>query len=210
MRPPFRWLVCAAIPVTAAPLAAQRAADSTVYVLAPAPTSRFEVQTGSAGLFAFAGHDHLIRARALEGEVVVRAGNLADARVRIVIRADGLEVLTPPDTAEIRKVTAAMRGDVLEVSRYPEIRFVSTAVTPRPQGLEIRGELTIHGVTRPVVVEARTTITDDTLRAAGSFRVKQTNFGIRPTRAGPAGVVKVADRIELRFAAVAVRAPAPE
>src|SRR2546422_4583055 len=39
--------------------------DSVVYVLSAA--SRFEVKTGKAGLFGFAGHAHLIRARGVTG-----------------------------------------------------------------------------------------------------------------------------------------------
>src|SRR2546422_5214423 len=47
------------------PAAAQSAhGDSVVYDLAP--TSRLEVRTGKAGLFGFAGHEHLIRARSEE------------------------------------------------------------------------------------------------------------------------------------------------
>lgn len=41
-----------------------------VLVYRLAPTSRFDVKTGKAGLLGFAGHSHLIRARAFTGEVV--------------------------------------------------------------------------------------------------------------------------------------------
>src|SRR2546427_4993826 len=41
------------------------ARDSVVYRVSP--TSRFEVKTGKAGLFGFAGHEHLIRARGCTG-----------------------------------------------------------------------------------------------------------------------------------------------
>ena len=39
-------------------------------------------------------------------------------------------MLAPPDTAEIRKVTAAMRTDVLKTAEHHEIRLVSRKVTP--------------------------------------------------------------------------------
>jgi len=35
--------------------------------------------------------------------------------------------------------------------------------------------------------------------------VKQTDFGIKPYRGGPSGVVKVADRVTFDFEAVGVR-----
>jgi polyisoprenoid-binding protein YceI len=186
------------------PLSAQAgAADSIVYLLAPA--SRFDVQTGSAGLFGFAGHDHLIRARAVAGRVVFRPDAPSDSRVELTVRADSLAVLTPPDTEEIRKVTTVMRDQVLDVAEFPEIRFASTAVMPRPDGFEIHGTLTIRGHTREVVVSVRTALRADTLGASGRFTVKQTDYGIRPVRVGPGGVVRVADRITFDFDAIAIR-----
>ena len=97
--------------------------DSVVYHLAP--TSRFEVTTGKSGLFGFAGHEHTIRARAFSGRIVYRPDSIAASRIEITVLTDSLEVLTPPDTEEIRKVTASMRTEVLDVANYPEIRLVS-------------------------------------------------------------------------------------
>ena len=183
--------------------------DSVVYVLTPA--SRFEVKTGKAGLLGFAGHGHLLRARAASGRIVYHPNSLADSRVEVVVPGDSLEVLTPPDTAEIRKVTETMRAEVLHPDRFPLISFVSTAVTPAEGGgrLEVRGRLTIEGQTRDVAVGIELQIAGDTLRATGRFSVKQTEFGNRPYRAGPAGTVRVADRVEFTVGAVAVRSTDP-
>ena len=126
-------------------------------------------------------------------------------RVEITVAADSLEVLTPPDTAEIRKVTASMRTAVLRVDSFPEIRFVSTEARPMSGGFRIVGDFTLAGQTHPVAVDMQTTIGPDTLRAAGVFTVKQTDFGITPYRGGPGGSVKVADRVSIRIEAVAIR-----
>jgi len=37
------------------------------------------------------------------------------------------------------------------------------------------------------------------MRATGGFSVKQTDYGIRPFRGGPAGTVRVADRVTFNF-----------
>ena len=177
--------------------------DSVVYVLSRA--SRFDVKTGKAGLFGFAGHGHVIRARAFSGRVVYYPTAPADSRVEITVSADSLEVLTPPDTAEIRKVTAAMRAEVLQVERYPEITFVSTAVTPIEGGFRVQGNLTIVDHTREATVDIAVQVGPDTLRSTGTFAVKQTDFGIKPYRGGPAGTVRVADRVTFEFEAVAIR-----
>jgi polyisoprenoid-binding protein YceI len=196
------------VPALAASAAAQSGAhDSVVYLLTPA--SRFEVTTGKAGLFGFAGHEHLVRARSSSGRIVYRPNNPADSRVEIVVAAESLEVLTPPDTAEIRKVTETMRTAILRVDRYPVIRFASTSVTPTSDGLRVQGQLTLVGATRDVAAELRLDIAADTLRATGCFSVKQTDFGITPYRGGPGGTVRVADRVTIELAAVGLRASDP-
>jgi len=57
---------------------------------------------------------------------------------------------------------------------------------------------------RPVPVGATVQVGPDTLRARGTFSVKQTDFGIKPV----GGAVKVADRVTFDFDAVGVREPA--
>lgn len=176
--------------------------DSVVYLLSP--TSTFDVRTGKAGLFGFAGHEHIIRARAFAGRIVYRPDSLAASRVEITVRSDSLEVLTPPDTAEIRKVTAAMRTEVLDVATYPEIRLMSRRLQGSTQRLELIAALTIKGQTREVPIVAEIQIGADTLVATSTFAVKQTDFGVRPYRGGPAGTVRVADRVTVSIRAVFV------
>lgn len=177
--------------------------DSVVYVLSPA--SRFEVKTGKAGLFGFAGHSHVVRARAFSGRVVYYPGAPANSRIDVSIPTDSLEVLTPPDTSEIRKVTEAMRAEVLHIDQYPQITFASTSVAPTGEGFHVEGQLTIAGQSRDVGADVTATIGRDTLQAHGSFSVKQTDFGIRPYRGGPANTVRVADRVTLTLDVIGIR-----
>lgn len=177
--------------------------DSVVYTIVPA--SRFDVKTGKSGLFGFAGHSHVIRAHAVTGHVVLRKSNVSRSRVELTIPTDSLQVMTPPDTEEIRKVTASMREDVLEVSQYPKIEFASKEVTPTDSGYHLVVALTMHGVTKDVPMDVAVKTEGDTLRAKGTFSVKQTDFGMKPYKGGPAGTVKVADKVTFDFEAVAIR-----
>ena len=179
------------------------AADSVVYIVAPA--SRLEVTTGKSGLLGFAGHEHTIRARAFSGRVVYDAQSPAASRIEITVPTDSLEVLTPPDTEEIRKVTASMRTDVLDVANYPEIRMVSQRIEGRVPHLDLTVALTIKGKTREVRVPVDVEIGSDTLRATSTFSVKQTDFGIKPYRGGPGGTVRVADRVTFLIQVIALR-----
>lgn len=186
-----------------AALAQSAKPDSVVYRLLP--SSRFEARTGKTGFFSFVGHEHLIRARSPSGRIVLHPDTVHSSTVTIVIPIDSLEVMTPPETAEVRKVTKAMREDVLHADIYREITFVSTAVTPIEGGFRVRGQLTLVGQSHEVSVDLTGVSGRDTLRLEGRFPINQTEYGIKPYRGGPAGVVRVADRVELRLVALAVR-----
>jgi polyisoprenoid-binding protein YceI len=176
--------------------------DSVVYTVSAA--SRLEVRTGKSGLFGFAGHEHRIRARAFAGHVVYYPRAPARSSVAIVIPADSLEVLTPPDTEEIRKVTAAMRTEVLDVAHYPEIRFAARTVSLSEGTTHLVAALTMHGQTRAVPLDVKVEIGRDTLSATATFAVKQTDFGIKPFRGGPGGTVRVADQVTFDIRIVAI------
>ncbi len=181
------------------------ARDSVIYDLAP--SSRLVVRTGKAGLFGFAGHEHLIQAREFSGRIVYYPQQPESSRVTVSIATGRLEVLTPPDTAEIRKVTAAMRTEVLDVAQYPEITLTSQAVEQARDTLRLQAALTLKGQTRTVPLVLRVQMGPDTLRATTTFTVRQSDYGIRPYRGGPGGTVRVADAVTFDIDAIALRRP---
>src|SRR5262245_21839676 len=146
--------------------------DSVVYRLAR--SSRLQVKTGKAGLFGFAGHAHVIEARGFTGQVVYYPGRPPSSHLDITVSTDSLEVLTPPDSAEIRKVTESMRTLVLRTAEYPEIKLVSRQVAPSAGGFHIVSAMTLVGQTREVPIDVTARIGLDTLEAASTFSIKQT------------------------------------
>jgi polyisoprenoid-binding protein YceI len=97
------------------------------------------------------------------------------------------------DHDEIQKTM--LGPEVLDAGRYPEIVFRSTAVEPIGQGSwKVRGDLTLHGQTRPVTVEVR----QKDERYIGSSLLKQTDFGIKPIRIA-GGTVRVKNEIRIEF-----------
>ena len=203
MRRTTLFVALCALVTEGAPLRAQAARDSAVYRLST--DSRLEVKTGKAGLLGFAGHEHTIRARGFSGRVVFFPGSPGSSRVDLRIATDSLDVMTPPDTEEIRKVTEAMRGEVLHVDRFPEILFAARATSVSGDTYRMSATLTMHGESRTFPVDVRVTVSRDTIRAASTFSVRQSDFGITPFRGGPGGAVRVADRVTFDVAAIAVR-----
>jgi len=201
MRKVYPLFLLAILPT---PTAAQTAArDSVSYDLVP--PSRLEVRTGKAGLLGFAGHDHVIRARSFSGRIVFYPDQLTASHVTVSVPTDSLEVITPPDTAEIRKVTAAMREDVLDVAHFPEITLTGRAVERAGDTVRVDAVLTMKGQSQNVPLIVGAGLGADTVRATTTFTVKQTDFGIRPYRGGPGGTVRVADRVTFIIEAIAVR-----
>jgi polyisoprenoid-binding protein YceI len=178
-------------------------AESWRYTLDPAQ-SRVEIHVGKAGLMSFAGHEHLVVGPLASGTVVTGAGDPSAYSVELTFAAVALRVMAAGEPAgDPPKVQEAMLGpQCLDAARYPEIRFVSTAVGSLPDGspgrrVLVRGRLTLHGVTREVPVEAQVQLEGDALSATGTFQIKQTDFGIQPF--SKAGVVKVKDELKLDF-----------
>ena len=96
-----------------------------------------------------------------------------------------------------------MQNEVLESSKYPEIAFESTHIDDEADGFKVNGNLTLHGVMRPVLINVK----NKNGIYVGSAYIKQTDFDIRPIQVG-GGLVKVKDELEIKFAIYLTRAPA--
>lgn len=51
----------------------------------------------------------------------------------------------------------SLRNDIFDVDHYPTMTFVEKSVQGTPQSFTMNGDLTMHGVTRPVTVQCQTT-----------------------------------------------------
>lgn len=75
------------------------------------------------------------------------------------VAASKVEISIP--TASVSTTNTILDGELksadwFDATKFPTIRFVSTAVTPTGPGTaDITGDLSFHGVTRPVVLAAR-------------------------------------------------------
>ncbi|KAA0933740.1 YceI family protein [Streptomyces apricus] len=80
------------------------------------------------------------------GAIEIAPDEVAKSRVEAVIRADSI------DTGNAMRDGHLKSSDFLDVERHPEIRFVSTGLTPAAgtDRWTVHGELTLHGVVRPV------------------------------------------------------------
>ncbi len=204
MQTPSLSRLLAALAIVAGVAAAQDQPPA-VYTIDPA-ASTITIEVGKAGMFGFAGHTHEVATRRVTGEVRLGHGDLAGSAVSLEIDAASLRVTgkgdPPGDVPEVQRV---MLGDrVLDVGRFPSISFRSRAVskgrgaTGAAMRLKIEGDLTLHGVTRPVTITPDVTLGPEVVTARGEFSIKQTDFGIQPVTAG-GGTVRVRDAVDIVF-----------
>jgi polyisoprenoid-binding protein YceI len=169
------------------------------YMLGPA-SGQLLVKTARTGLGARAGHDLTIEVTRWDGNATINTAEPASSSVTVTVDAESLEVrtgtggvkpLTDSDRLEIKKI---LREKVLHTARHQTITFRSTKVDGSADSFTVEGDLTITGVTQPIVVRGQ--LSDH--RVHGSATVVQTRWGIRPYSAF-FGALKVRDEVEVRF-----------
>ena len=169
--------------------------------------SRFMVKAFAGGFLSAFAHDHNIAIREFSGTADFTFGTVEPASLEMTIKAGSLGITDKVSDKDKQKIEATMRDEVLEVSKYPDINFKSSSVSASKTGegqyqARIAGELTLHGVTRPLTINARLEFGDKILKAQGGFSLKQSTFGIKPVSVA-GGTVKVKDDLKFTFDVVA-------
>ncbi|XAZ81874.1 YceI family protein (plasmid) [Fibrella sp. ES10-3-2-2] len=72
--------------------------------------------------------------------------------------------------------------EVVEGLKYPRVTFTSTRIDQAGDKLNIRGNLSFHGVTKPVIIDGIRADKGDWLVATGEFPVKMSEYNVeRPS-----------------------------
>jgi polyisoprenoid-binding protein YceI len=104
-----------------------------------------------------------------------------------------------------------VKSDTLQTSRFPMATFVPRGVdglpTPLPTSgeatFQLTGDLTVHGVTKPVTWQVTAQFADNAITGNATTSVKITDFGMTPPTAGP--VLSIEDALTLELAFTAAR-----
>lgn len=172
-----------------------------------AAKSRFTVRAFASGLLSGLGHNPVIAIRDFSGEVNFAPDAIANASLVLSIKVDSFTVQNDLSDKDCREIERAMKDQVLEAARFPEIAFDSRQVSGMQLGeslyvVKIEGDLFLHGVTRRQIISARVGPADGSLRASGEFSVKQTDFNIKLVSVA-GGALKVKDELKVSFDIVA-------
>jgi polyisoprenoid-binding protein YceI len=134
------------------------------------------------------------------GTVVLDETNLANSSVTAEIDSASIDTGEPQRDGHLRS------ADFLDVERFPTIAFRSTGIVPQGRSrFVLIGDLTIHGVTREVSLEAelvgKGTDPWGGQRAgfAASTSINRKDFGLTWNQALETGGVLVSDQVKINL-----------
>src|ERR1044071_2563061 len=177
---------------------------ATVTYNLDASQSKFMAHANRSGLLWFKGKSHHLAASDFSGQVELTPETITPASLHLVVKAASLHETGAAFTDQQKQIIdKELKDIVLLPDQYPDITYQSTNVTAKGLGagrydVKINGNLTLHGVTRPVTIPATVTLNGSTLRATGEFSIDRDDYKVKATSAAH-GLVRVDDDIKFEF-----------
>ena len=138
------------------------------------------------------------RFTAVEGTVVLDEANPAASAAEITVQVASIDTREPQRDAHLRS------ADFFDVEKYPTLTFRSSGARDvTADGFTLAGDLTIHGVTRPVTLEvihegrARDPWGGERAGYAATTRIKRSDFGLTWNQLLETGGLAVSDEVKI-------------
>jgi polyisoprenoid-binding protein YceI len=146
----------------------------------------------------------------VKGTMVYDSANPSASTVEAIIDATTINTLDAQRDGHLKS------ADFLDVEHHPTITFKSTSVTPAGDGeLSVTGDLTIHGVTKSVVLkvegpsgEGKDPWGNTRIGASGATKIKRSDFGLTWNAALETGGFLVGDDVKIDLEVQAIKAAA--
>jgi len=140
------------------------------------------------------------------GTITTNGSDPASATIDATIDASSV------DTRVERRDMHLKSPDFLDVAKYPTITFKSTKVEAAgPNKWKVTGDLTLHGVTKPVVLDVESSgppvnvMGNTRAGASATTQIKRSDFGLSWNKALEAGGVMVGDEVAITIDIEAVK-----
>ncbi len=143
----------------------------------------------------------------LNGTIAFDPADASAGSVAVTIAAASIDTKNDYRDKDLRS------GNFFDVETYPEITFKSTGAETTPDGkLQVTGDLTMHGVTRPVVLDAEFLGSGPHPRGgrvagfAATTTLNRKDFGITWNKVLDAGGTLLGDDVQVEINLEAVHA----
>lgn len=131
------------------------------------------------------------------GTFTIDDENLASSSAELTIQVASIDSKSADRDGHLKS------ADFLDVERFPTLTFTSTAIAASGSSIVVTGDLTIHGVTKPVVVEYEFVgVSQDPwgntkIGFEGHTKISRREFGLIWNAALESGGVLVGDDVTL-------------
>ena len=172
-------------------------------------TNRWDIDVGHSAIHFHVRHMVISKVHGRfarwSGALQLDPQDLTRSSVEVAIDAASL------DTQVADRDTHLRSADFLDVDRYPQITFRSKRVEKAGDGLRVVGDLTLHGVTREVELEAEYAGTakdpwgNERAGFAAKAAIDRRDYGLKWNAALETGGVLVGEKVEITIELEAVK-----
>ncbi|MGD0050362.1 MAG: YceI family protein [Vulcanimicrobiaceae bacterium] len=147
------------------------------------------------------------RFRTLTGTIDVPAGADVPSTVAVEIEVDSI------DTHEDQRDGHLKSPDFLDAAKYPKITFASTGVSGSGPAFKLTGDLTIHGVTHSVIIDAeyegrgKDPWGNERIGYSGHTTINRKDYGLSWNQSLETGGVLVGEEVRIELTVEAIKAP---
>ena len=165
--------------------------------------SRFSVQAFAGGMLASFAHNPRFTVRTFSATLEFDPESPAGSSIELTVDANSLWLTDDVKPSDRQEIERAMRSQVLETEKYPQVAFASTEiaadkVTEGWFRLRIKGDLMLHGITDAHAMEATLRMQERRLRLTGETIVRLSDFRMK-TISALAGTITLKDEVKLSF-----------
>ena len=143
----------------------------------------------------------------VQGTVVWDADDVAASSIDVTIDTTTLS------TGDSNRDTHVKSAEFLETEKHPAITFKSKTITKDGDGLKVRGDLTIHGVTKEVVLQVdgpseqqKDPWGNTRVGASATTKIKRSDFGLTWNAALATGGVMLGDDVKIELEVSLIKA----
>jgi polyisoprenoid-binding protein YceI len=164
-------------------------------------TEKWELDASHSGIHFSVRHMVVAKVRGQfekwEGSLELDTNDLAKSSVSVTIDAASI------DTKDAKRDEHLRSADFLDTAKFPSLTFKSKRVEAAGEKLKIAGDLTIHGVTREVILDAefagraKDPWGGERAGFSATTRVDRKDFGLVWNVALEAGGILVGDHVDI-------------
>jgi polyisoprenoid-binding protein YceI len=175
-------------------------------------TNTWNIDASHSGIHFIARHMVITKVRGsfkgFTGKIELDEADMTKSKVDATIDAATI------DTGEAKRDGHLKSADFLDAEKFPTLAFKSKAIAKSGDGYKVTGDLTIHGVTKEVVLSAefegkgKDPWGGERVAFAAKTTINREDFGLTWNQVLEAGGLLVSNKIEVELEVQAIRAKA--